>query len=182
VEAAPADGPGDHRDLGIIADAVSAALLAASQAGFRRVHLGPVASGKYRLWHPFHPFVQTLTGVREFLARHPDTGIETFELHVMSPAVWSPVLAGRIPVAEILSSDVTKIWVDIRDPEGASEILAVIARGPTRLADIKRLCGLAPDRWLADILPRPRQLATAGKDSDEMLVSPTSMVVFTPRA
>jgi len=92
------------------------------------------------------------------------------------------VLAGRIPVVEILSSDVTKIWVDIRDPEGASEILAVIARGPTRLADIKRLCGLAPDRWLADILPRPRQLATAGKDSDEMLVSPTSMVVFTPRA
>ncbi|HYH94706.1 SIR2 family protein [Hyalangium sp.] len=171
----------DHRDLGIISESVGAALRAASRAGFRRVHLGPVASGRYRLWHPFHPFVQTLTGVREFFASNPDTRIDTLELHVMHPAVWSPVLAGRIPVAELLSSNVTKIWVDIRDPEGRSEILGVITRGSTKLGDIKKLCGLVPDRWSADILPRPSRLPPAVQNPDDLLVAPTSLVVFTPR-
>ncbi len=172
----------DHRDLGIIPEAVQAALSAASRAGFRRVHLGSVASGRQRLWHPFHPFVQTLAGVRCFLAENPDTCIETLEVYVLQPSVWSPVLAGRIPVAEILSSDVAKIWVDVRDPDGASEILGVVARGPTRVKELKKLCGLAPDRWSVDILPRPSRVRPAVKNPDDLLVSPTSLVVFTPRA
>lgn len=172
----------DHRDLGIISDAVYAALRAASKAGFRQVHLGPVASGRYRLWHPFHPFVQTLTGVRRFFSNHPDTSIEALELHVMHPAVWSPVLAGRIPVAELLSSNLAKIWVDIRDPEGSSEILSIIAKGSTKLGELKKLCGLVPDRWAADILPRPSRLPPPVTNPDDLLVAPTSLVVFTPRA
>jgi hypothetical protein len=176
-----ADDAQDRRDLGIISDAVFAALREVARAGFRRVRLGPVASGRYRLWHPIHPFVQTLLGVRRFFAEHPDTELQVVDAHVMAPAVWSPVLAGKIPVGDILSSDVMKVWVDIRDPDGTSEIFAVIVRGPTPVADIKRLCGLDPRRWSTEVLPRSRQDTPESRDEDTLLVAPTSIVVFSPR-
>lgn len=177
-----AEGPQDRRDLGLISDAVYEALRVASEAGFRRVHLGPVASGRYRLWHPIHPFVQTLLGVRRFYAEHPTTPIQDLGLYVMSPAVWSPILAGKLPVADILSSEVMKIWVDIRDPDGSSEIFAVIARGPTPVRDIKQSCGLAPERWGAEVLPMRRKEPSAVETDDDLLVAPMSIVVFSPRS
>ncbi|XXY49396.1 SIR2 family protein [Sorangium sp. So ce269] len=177
--AAGDDGPEDSRDLGIIAEAVCATLRAVDAAGFRRVHIGPVASGKHRLWHPLHPFVQTLAGLREFFREHPDAGIEHLELHVLSPAIWFPVVAGKVPVGEMLSSGMMKIWVDIRDAGGSSEIFAVTACGPTRVGDIKELCGLAPARWSTEILPRPSKVEPSS--ADDLLVAPTSIVVFSPR-
>ncbi|WP_437785796.1 SIR2 family protein [Sorangium sp. So ce1097] len=173
------DGPEDSRDLGVIADAVCATLRAADAAGFRRVHIGPVASGKHRLWHPLHPFVQTLAGFRQFFRETPAPGIELVELHVLSPAIWSPVIAGKVPVAEVLSSGMMKIWVELRDASGGSEILAVTACGATRVGDIKRLCGLPPARWSTEILPRPSKVEPSS--ADDLLVTPTSIVVFSPR-
>ncbi|MGK3963411.1 SIR2 family protein [Sorangium sp. So ce118] len=177
--AAGDDGPEDSRDLGVIAEAVCATLRAVDAAGFRRVHIGPVASGKHRLWHPLHPFVQTLAGLREFFREHPDAGIEHLELHVLSPAIWFPVVAGKVPVGEMLSSGMMKIWVDIRDAGGSSEIFAVTACGPTRVGEIKALCGLAPARWSTEILPRPSKVDPSS--ADDLLVAPTSIVVFSPR-
>ncbi|WP_437737722.1 SIR2 family protein [Sorangium sp. So ce1335] len=173
------DGPEDSRDLGVIADAVCAALRAAGAAGFRRVHIGPVASGKHRLWHPLHPFVQTLAGVRAFFREAPAEGVEIVELHVLSPAIWSPVIAGKVPVAEMLSSGMMKVWVDLRDASGSSEIFAVTVCGPTRVGDIKELCGLPPARWSTEILPRPSKVEPSS--ADDLLVTPASIVVFSPR-
>ncbi|KYF80701.1 hypothetical protein BE11_06610 [Sorangium cellulosum] len=173
------DGPEDSRDLGVIADAVCATLRAADEAGFRRAHIGPVASGKHRLWHPLHPFVQTLAGLRRFFRETPAPGIEIVELHVISPAIWFPVIAGKVPVAEMLSSAMMKIWVDIRDASGSSEIFAVTVCGPTRVGDIKTLCGLPPARWSTEILPRPSRVEPSS--ADDLLVAPTSIVVFSPR-
>ncbi|XXX81807.1 SIR2 family protein [Sorangium sp. So ce134] len=173
------EDPEDSRDLGVIADAVCEALRAADAAGFRHAHIGPIASGKHRLWHPLHPFVQTLAGFRRFFAEHPGAGIELVELHVLSSAVWFPVVAGKVPVAQMLSSAMMKIWVDIRDASGSSEIFAVTARGPTRVGDIKALCGLPPARWSAEILPRPSKVDPSS--ADDLLVTPTSIVVLSPR-
>ncbi|HEX5752037.1 MAG TPA: SIR2 family protein [Archangium sp.] len=171
--------PKDSRDLGIIVPAVAEALRLADAAGFHQVHLGPVASGQYRLWNPLHPFVQTLAGIRQYFTDHPRSGIQLLELHVFSPAVWFPVVAGKVPVAEILASDVMKIWVDIRDSLGASEIHAVTARAPTKVGQLKELCGLVPDRWSTEILPRPSK--DEPTDKDDLLVTPSSIVVFSPR-
>ncbi|NMO22899.1 hypothetical protein HPC49_46040 [Pyxidicoccus fallax] len=173
------DDPKDSRDLGIIEHSVAEALRMADAAGFEHVHLGPVASGQFRLWNPLHPFVQTLAGIRRFFREHPHSGIRLLELHVFSPAVWFPVVAGKVPVAEILASDVMKVWVDIRDTSGASEILAVTTTGPTRVGDLKKLCGLPPARWNTEILPRPGKVAPS--DKDDLLVTPSSIVVFSPR-
>jgi len=175
----PSD-PKDSRDLGVIVDAVVRALELANDARFHHVHLGPVASGQYRLWSPLHPFVQTLTGIRQYFAKHPGSGIQLLELHVFSPAVWFPVAAGQVPVAEILASKVMKTWVDIRGTDGStSEILAVTECAPTKVEDLKKLCGLAPDRWTTEILP------WSSKDdrpvNDDRLVTPSSIVVFSPR-
>lgn len=174
-----ADDPEDSRDLGIIEDAVCEALRAADEAGFHHVHLGPVASGQYRLWHPLHPFVQTLAGIRRFFDKYPHTGIESVDLHVFSPAVWFPTVAGKVPVVEILSSPMMKIWVDVRDSDGTSEIFAVTTRGPTRVREIKELCGLTATRWNTELLPRSSKVNPS--TDDELLVIPTSIVVFSPR-
>lgn len=173
-----ADDPEDSRDLGIIEDAVGVALRAADDAGFRHVRLGPVASGQYRLWHPIHPFIQTLAGIRRFFEQHPRTGIELLDLHVFSAAVWLPTVAGKVPVGEILSSSMKKIWVDVRNPEGASEIFAVTTHGPTRVGEIRNLCGLPAARWSTDIYPRSSR---APSSEDDLLAIPTSIVVFSPR-
>jgi hypothetical protein len=173
------DDPRDSRDLGIIEQSVAEALRLADERKFHHVHLGPVASGQYRLWNPLHPFVQTLAGIRRFFKEHPHSSIQLLELHVFSPAVWYPMVAGKVPVAEILASEVMKIWVDIRDTGGASEIFAVTARGPTRVGELKKLCGLPPGRWNTEILPRPSKADPS--DKDDLLVTPSSIVVFSPR-
>ncbi|HZH16668.1 MAG TPA: SIR2 family protein [Archangium sp.] len=177
---APAPGePKDRRNLSIIDEAVYMALGKASDAGFRRVHLGPVAAGQFRLWNPIHPFVQTLVGIRRFFTGHPGTPIEQLDLHVFTPAVWFPVVSGKVPVGEILSTDVMKVWVDVRTPEGASEIFAITAQGPMTVRELKKLCGLAADRWSTEILPRPSK--EPASTEDDLLVAPTAIVVFSPR-
>ncbi|MDC0709149.1 SIR2 family protein [Stigmatella sp. ncwal1] len=175
---APGD-PKDSRDLGIIVPAVAKALQLVDAAKFHHVRMGPVASGQYRLWNPLHPFVQTLAGIRQFFKDYPNSGIQLLELHVFSPAVWFPVISGKVPVAEILASDVMKIWVDIRDANGSSEILAVTSQSPTQVGALKKLCGLSLDRWNTEILPRPSTVGPS--DKDDQLVTPSSIVVFSPR-
>ncbi|OJT22942.1 hypothetical protein BO221_18765 [Archangium sp. Cb G35] len=177
----PAPGePRDRRNLSIIDEAVYVALRAANDAGFRRVRLGPVAAGQFRLWNPIHPFVQTLVGIRRFFTDHPGTAIEQLDLHVFTPAVWFPVVSGKVPVSEILSTDVMKVWVDVRTPEGVSEIFAITARGPMTVKKLKELCGLTPDRWSTEIMPRPGKEPASAED--DLLVAPTAIVVFSPRA
>jgi hypothetical protein len=173
------DDPEDSRDLGIIVNAVSEALLMADQAGFTQVRMGPVASGHFRLWTPLHPFIQTLAGVRHFFSQHPGSGIRLIELHVFSPGVWFPVVAGKVPVGEILSSDMMKVWVDVRNSEGSSEIFAVTTRGPKPVRAIKEICGLPADRWNTEILPRSGKADPS--EEDDRLVTPASIVVFSPR-
>ncbi|WP_342375214.1 SIR2 family protein [Myxococcus stipitatus] len=176
------DDPEDSRDLGIIQGAVSEALLMADQAGFTQVHLGPVASGQYRLWTPLHPFIQTLAGVRHFFTQHPDSRIQQVELYVFSPGVWFPVVAGKIPVGEILSSSVMKVWVDVRSAEGDSELFAVTVGGtaaPVTVKTLKELCGLPLDRMDTEILPRAGKVVPSR--DDDRLVTPASIVVFSPR-
>ncbi|QSQ14143.1 SIR2 family protein [Myxococcus landrumensis] len=177
------DDPEDSRDLGIIMSAVSESLRMAEQAGFTRVHIGPVASGQYRLWTPLHPFIQTLAGVRHFFAQHPNSRIQQVELYVFSPGVWFPVVAGKIPVGEILSSNVMKVWVDVRNAEGASELFAVTLGGtsaPVTVRTLKELCGLPVDRMDAEILPRSGK--SDPSHDDDRVVTPASIVVFSPRA
>ena len=173
--------PEDDRDLGIIVDAVSESLLVADQAGFTHVHLGPVASGQYRLWTPLHPFIQTLAGVRQFFQQHPHSGIQLVELYIFSPLVWFPIVAGKVPVGEVLSSRMMKTWVEVKNPEGVSEIFAVTTGGPApvTIQTLKELCGLPLDRWNAELLPRSGKAEPSNED--DRLVTPASIVVFSPR-
>lgn len=177
--AAHADDPVDERDLAVISPAVQQGLEAASRAGFSHVRMGPIASGQYRLWSPVHSFVQTLAGIRQFFESSHSTNIKLLDLHVFSPSVWLSVVAGKIPVAELLSSRVMKIWVDVRDPGGASEIFAATACSPLSVAELRNLCGLDSARWEAELIPRPNRFDVP--DRDNLLVTPGSTVVFSPK-
>lgn len=170
---------GDARDLGVIEHAIKEALKHVSKAGYERVHIGPVASGKHRLWHPIHPFVETIAAVRRFMAETPDSSIRAFDIHVYEDLVWSPIVAGKIPVLEILASDVMKVLVEVRDASGGSDIMALTARGPIKVSAIKELCGLVPDRWDTEIFPRPGAMQPSS--ADDLLVTPNAIVVFSPR-
>lgn len=173
----------DARDLGVIDEAVCTTLSEISKdSHIRTVHLGAVASGSRTIWHPVHPFVQTLVGLRRFFGEHPNTSIQTVELHIVDPSVWVSVAAGKVPVGDILSSAMMKILVEIRVPDGAPEIFAVSVRGPTTVGDLKRHCELEAGLWEPEILPRPDNIYTTGRENDDdLLVSPSSSVVFSPR-
>ncbi|WP_224370038.1 SIR2 family protein [Hyalangium versicolor] len=171
--------PEDERRLDVIESAVATALRAADRAGFRHVCIGPVASGKFRLWDPIHPFVQTLAGIRRFFDEDEDPGIQLIDLHVFAPSVWLAIVAGKVPVMEILSSKVMKIRVNVRDPSGDSETFAVTSSSPTHVGQLEELCGLVPDRWSAEVLPL---MSLEGSSTeDDLLITPTSRVVLTPR-
>jgi hypothetical protein len=184
-----ADRGHDHRDLGIIPESVHTALdkIAESQIaagaegskGFRSVHIGPIASGKLKPWHAIHAFAQTLVGVRRFLASGAVGDLQYICLHVVDPKVWYPVVAGKVPIPELLSSEVTTHRVEIRDTAGNVESIVVTSCGVPTLGEVLARCKVERSLWRVQIVPHP----TGGADqalSDDMVLAPTMRVVLTP--
>ena len=87
----------DRRDLGVIPEAVCTVLKKIDKAGFGTVHMGAVASGFQRPWHPIHPFAQTLRGIRKFTLEPECDSIKTINLYIVDAAVWYPVIGGTVP-------------------------------------------------------------------------------------
>jgi hypothetical protein len=52
------------------------------------------------------------------------------------------VLAGKVPVAEILSSDVTTHWIETRDAEGEIDSFSVTSSESPSLSDLLKLKGI----------------------------------------
>lgn len=88
----------DRRDLGIIPEAVSTGLSSIDAAGFTVVHMGVIASGRERPWHPIHPFAQTLRGISQYLRRSRPCRIRGINLYIIDPSVWNPVVSGVIGI------------------------------------------------------------------------------------
>ena len=171
----------DRRDLGIIPEAICTALSRIDATGHTCVHMGAIASGRHRLWHPTHPFAQTLRGIRKFFVENAGHSIETVNLYVVDPAVWSPLACGQIPVAELISSDLSTHRVELRDAEGSTQSITLTLGQPPTLEELLTHCQINRQNWTVQIAPRPTDESDASPLADDVTVTSTMIVVLSPR-
>lgn len=180
----------DPRDLSIIPEAVIEALKRIDRAGFGVVHLTPIASSPFHISDlgaaerhaslAIHPFAQVLRGVRRYFAGNAVRAIRCLNIHVFDPRVWYPILAGKVHVAELLSSELVTHSVEATDTDGNTEVFAVtLCRSPT-LDELLEECRVDRSRWQVDIFPHPLGSKGAGKLRGDMLLAPTMKVSLKP--
>lgn len=172
----------DRRDLGIIPDAVRTALHRIQTAGFETVNVGPIASGRQAPWHPIHPFAQTLRGIRLFIDQSGVSGLRTINLHVVDWRVWEPIIAGKLPVSELLSSEIWTYEVEMIDADGNSENFAFTLKEAPALGDLLARCNVKPAHWKVGVAPRPMDGPGAEEPESDMIVAPTMRLILTSRA
>jgi SIR2-like domain len=171
----------DLRDLGIIPEALSTALEKIDLLGFKTVHLGALASGRDAPWHPVHPFSQMLRGIRRFALIAGRKNLQRIDVHLVDPAVWQPFLANRIPVLELLSSDLVTYRLESRDAGGGVESFFVTLRESPCLGDLLAFCKIDRRQWIVKILPSATG-EESGEPGDDSVIAPTMMVLLAPRS
>jgi hypothetical protein len=170
----------DRRDLGIIPEAVCTVLKRIDEACYKTVHMGAVASGIQRPWHPIHPFAQTLRGIRRFTQEAECDSIKTINIYIVDPAVWYPVVGGKIPIAELLSSDLVTHRVELRDEDGNTELFALTSRESPSLDELLNHCRINSTSWKVELSPYPTDEREKRDAQGEMIIAPTMTVILTP--
>lgn len=178
---APGDG-GDRRHLLVIPSALASFLAHIDREGFETATVGLLAAGGNRPWRALYPFVMMLSAIREF-GRNPPNRLRELVVSVMNPAVWYPLLAGKIPVDLLLSADAATVWVHVvGEPDDELESYALTLTRSATVADVAHQCGLPPGTWKVSVYPVPdgdhRSVARWG----ELAVVPGASVTFTAAA
>jgi hypothetical protein len=171
----------DQRDLAIIPEAVCTALKMIAAAGFAEVRVGAVAAGKEKSpWHPIHPFAQTLRGIRQFIVQEQVGDLRRINIHVVDPRVWYPTVAGKVPVEELLSSEVATHRVELSDKEGNVESMTLTLKESPTLAELLARCNLKREQWRVDIFPPLTEEHGSVEPSGDIVISPTMVVRLEP--
>jgi|GEM_PF-1067525 len=169
----------DTRDLGIIPDALCALLLQVDAAGFETVHIGPIAAGKHRPWHPIHPFAQSMCGIRKFLADHEIKHIKRINFYVVDPATWSAIISRKILVDTLLTSDISTHTIKTTDASGVTESFSFTLKESPSLEQLLKLCKIDPDLWNISVFPLPvEQQSSITADS---IITPTMRLILTAK-
>jgi SIR2-like domain len=152
----------DQRSMEIIPEAVYSALKQIDRTkNFTHVHMGAVASGKLSLGHPIHAFALTLQGIQRFVGQTKSKcHIQAITLHLVDRAVWSPIIAGKIPVLGLLTSELLTYRVELRDAHGDVESFAVTLNAAPTLGQLMEHCRLSLEDWHAELVPQPFENAT----------------------
>ena len=168
--------PSDYRDLGIIPQALASGLEAAAER-CSVIHVGAIASGPRRPWHPVHPFVQMLCGVRQFITCKKNGDVERIVLHIVDWRVWLAIWAKKVEIPELLFSEVVTYPVDLESYSGDRERFSVTMPANTSLDDLLDRCGLKKEHWRAELKP------SLGKDEvkdvkGHVIIPPSVIVVL----
>lgn len=170
----------DRRDLGIIPEAINILLTKIDALGFKTVYMGAIASGRRAPWHPIHPFAQVLRGIRRFAAQRKERNLDRVCLSIVNPAVWYPILANKIPVLELISSDLVTHRVEVSDSDGGLECFSVTLRESPLLGELLMFCRMDRKRWRVTILP-PATDEDTWEPQDDTVIVPTMTVALIPR-
>ncbi|MCU7549835.1 SIR2 family protein [Chitinophagaceae bacterium LB-8] len=171
----------DRRDLSIIPEAICAGLVQIDNAKFEIVHLGPIASGRSRPWHPIHPFAQTIRGIKLFLNNNVVKNIRLINIYVVDQSVWYPIISRKVPIAELLSSELSTNRIELKDTEGNTESFSITLKESPTLKELLELCKLERVRWKIDIRPKPTDEKDIGEPSDDLVITPTMTLVLTAK-
>ena len=171
----------DRRDLAIIPEAVCATLLQAESAGFETVLMGAVASGPESPWHQVHPFAQMLRGIQEFARQRSTEAVRRIDVYLVGWQVWDAVTAQKIPVSQLLSSELACHRVEFVDLEGHTESVLLTLRQAPTLGEILSLCKVNPADWEMAIYPPPSESGRNLQPELDTPIAATMTVVLTAR-
>jgi hypothetical protein len=173
----------DQSDLTIIPESVHETLSCMDQDGgeFKTALLGAVASGENAPWHQIHPFAQMLRGIRQFALETKAKNLQRIEICLVGFQVWNEVIAGRTPVAQLLTTDLISQKVIFESPDGSTETIFV--NNPvTTLGELMQACPADRNDWRPEIVPTPTGRPSEEEPGDEMRIAPTMIVQLTARS
>src|SRR5262249_34532431 len=101
-------------------------------------------------------------------------------ISIVDPAVWNPLLAGKVPVELLLSADAGTIWVHVvGEPDDELESYAITSTGVATVAEVARRCGLPAGRWTVSVYPVPDDDVMLVASWGDLAVVPGASVTFT---
>ena len=122
VFAAAARKPDEHnanrRDLHAITETTAEGLAWIEGLGeFRALRMGVLGAGDMKFANPIYCFIAQLSGVRRFFAKAPRSArtLQLIEIGILDPRITTPVIEGRMPARELLSSDLVRVFVRVAD-------------------------------------------------------------------
>jgi len=169
----------DHRDLGIIPEAVSSILKELDYRSYETINFGGIAAGPGSPWHPIHPFAQLLLGIKKYISKNFVKHIKRINLYVVDPATWSAFVSGKIPVEALLTSEISTHTIETIDTGGATESFSLTLKESTTLKELLELCNVNRAKW--DIQVFPSSGSGGGGLSDDIVIIPTMRLILTAK-
>jgi hypothetical protein len=149
----------DHKSLSVISSATVEALTLIERTGeFRTASMGLLAAGDRSFAHPMFAFIAQFSGIRRFTLEQPppaDGGLELIEVRIVDPSVIAPILEGRLPIQELLSSDIIRVLVRVFDHSGHSEAYTVSVSCQATVEQVLAPYGLSRDDIEIRVAPLP---------------------------
>jgi hypothetical protein len=177
------DTRADRRSLSEIGSATVEALTLIEQLGeFCTVSMGLLAAGDRSFAHPMFAFIAQFSGIRRFTLEQPppsDGGLDLIELRIVDPSVIAPILEGRLPIQELLSSDIIRVLVRVYDHSSHSEAYTVSVSCEATVEQVLAPYGLSRDDIDIRVAPLPYPSFT---DALRAPVFPTMTIDVSPRA
>lgn len=149
----------EARSLAVVSEATEEALRVIEAAGFSQVAMGLMAAGPSRTDEPPYCLAAQLSGIRAFAADAAPSrgGIGVIGIDIIDDEVWSPLVQGRIPVLDLLTSRLTRVLVRVADAGGAVEEFALSVPHGSTIGDVLGTYRIADEGIEISARPLPRR-------------------------
>jgi SIR2-like domain len=168
----------DRRDLQIIPAALGA-FLSHIEKTYASATIGMLAAGERRPWPSLFPFIMMLSAIRTFAAG-PRQALREISIAIVDPAVWIPLLAGKLPVEQFLASGTATVCVFVGDPADDLEFYAIMTAADDTVRDLAKRCDLGDGDWHVTVYPLPAGDDRSVADFGALAVVPGTTVMFAP--
>lgn len=171
----------DNRDLAVIPEALAVTLGKIAECDYEKITIGPIASGRHAQapWEPVYPFIQAMMGLRRFTRGSPRS-VRTLDIRVVDWRLWALLEAGHVPLAELLSGNVSRYRIDVVDRDGRRDEhgVTVADEESATISTLASLCGVAKGTWAVALRPKPHMAWLASEDVKDFVVPPFIQVKF----
>ncbi len=144
----------DKRDLRLVATSIKELVIIASELNYESVHVGLIAAGKRKIWRSTFSLIEMIRGVRRAASEISGT-IPSLYFHIVDPSVKFPLMARKLPIAEILACEDVRFWLEINNLESEIERFMIIENEITPLISIAKKYMIPFESWLVEIYPSP---------------------------
>jgi hypothetical protein len=128
----------EARSLASITEATRQALRQVEALGYTRALMGLLAAGPSRSDSASYCLVAQISGIRSFTAEEMTggPGLRSVGIHVLDDDAWSDLMQGRIPVLDLLTSQLARVLVRVWAPRGSVEEFALSVPHGTTIGEV----------------------------------------------